>query len=132
VADVISAVRGADILDAIERLGTLAGEIDNVMEAALRDTTEAVAADMSTGWPKGARPVKPARDHSKELWKSNQLTKLEWSVTNTAPYASFVYPKGKPSRPTIVEQHLERVIEENTADTMIGVSRRVLELLGEE
>lgn len=96
----------SNLMDQIERLGVVEGEIDNVLEAALRDIGQFIVDDLRDpggDWPRFGGPRPPSlrkdekvpdrkgRPHSGDLWMVQQPGKLEFIVVNDASYSSFVH-----------------------------------------
>ena len=122
---------GGALLDEIERLGTVAGEIDNVMEGAIRDIAESSVDDIKLLWPQGERKYPSQKGpHSKGLWASVQREKLIFSIVNTADYASYVHNHpNQDGPPGLAERDLPGIIEENTGPDMVALSDAISALI---
>ena len=140
---------GPEMKEAINRIGVAQGEVENVLEAALRDATEnmkgAYQGTNTDGAMSDAWPTDNTRDegtHSIALWDVIQKSKLKFSLVNTADYASFVWIK--PPGPNSPNKHplkgppglfaktivpLVRAIQEDATDF---ISKEVADLLEKE
>ena len=134
----------ADLETEIRRLGIIQGELENLLEAALRDIAEEVVQVVSSpvggvigglsfsGWPRGRRGLpSQAGPHSADLWTSGQISKLEWFIENTADYAEFVHRRTKfGGPPGLADRVLPALIDEAAIAPLDHVSARLLALLG--
>ena len=126
----IQAGFGAGLSHAIEALGVAEGEIDNVLEAALRDIAENVVRTMADSWPLGERRTPSQMGvHSADLWEARQIEKLIWEIRNNAGYATFVHShpnQGGP--PGLGDRVLPKLIDQIEDEPLRFVTARVFEL----
>ena len=141
------------LLDQIENLGVVEGEIDNIMEAALRDVGQFVLDVVSdpAEWPRyGVSAIDPSgpslrnakkpvpdragRAHSGDLWRMEQPGKLDFFILNDAEYSSFVHvghPRASPEVKAfgLADVLLIETLDEVSEDPMAVVSDRILQAL---
>jgi hypothetical protein len=121
---------GQSIEDAIRAVGVVEAEIDNVIEAAIRDLCENLVQKWRTDWPRGARAEGETKPHSAGLWRSIQDEKLKFRVVNTAEYAEWVHQTPKYGGPPgLAERLLEQDLRTIQAEPLAFVSERTAELI---
>ncbi len=126
----------SDLLDIIEGIGIVAGELDNIMEAALRDIGQLTVDETKANWPQfgGPRPPSlranstkvPTRTipHSARRWRLVQSQKLMFTIVNDAKYTSFVHiKKGHPNG--LAADLITDILDEIAQDPLAALSDQV-------
>ena len=123
---------GDAITQAVTRLGVVSGEIDNVVEATLRDVGDEVVGILQVDWPRGDRS-KPSQQgiHSSDLWELQQPRKLAFAIHNSADYAVFVHHESQHGGPPgLADRVVPDLVKQVEAQPLAFMTERVFALLG--